>query len=153
MKAEKIVGFIFIVSGLFFTIAGIISGLTSFAQKDDRIYTIAHIVRIEEKETNDPDSPIDHTVYVELYVNEKKAIAQLNTYKENFYVGKEIDVYYMKNDLQMVYEKGSELYIIPYILFSLVFVITGIILVIKNNMKNKTFTSYVNDMQDKTLIY
>jgi cytochrome b subunit of formate dehydrogenase len=59
----------------------------------------------------------------------------------------------MKNDLQMVYEKGSELYIIPYILFSLVFVITGIILVIKNNMKDKTFTSYVNDMQDKTLIY
>ena len=53
----------------------------------------------------------------------------------------------------MVYEKGSELYIIPYILFSLVFVIMGIVLVIKSNMKNKTFTSYVNDMQDKTLIY
>jgi hypothetical protein len=72
LKAEKTIGFIFIVSGLFFTIVGIISGLTSFAQKDNRIYTIAHIVRIEEKETNDPDSPIDHTVYVELYVNEKK---------------------------------------------------------------------------------
>ena len=69
MKAEKTISFIFIVSGLFFTIAGIILGLTTFAQKDDRTYTIAHIVKIEEKESNDPDFPIDHTVYVELYVN------------------------------------------------------------------------------------
>lgn len=53
MKATKIIGVLFIVIGLVFTILGTVKCITTFMGKEERIYTTSHIIRIDEQETGD----------------------------------------------------------------------------------------------------
>lgn len=107
-KVGAITGIIFIAVGLFIGILGAVAGICFNNRKEDWIYTTAYITEIEKRETGDSEHPIEHITYVELMVNGEMITTRLNTYHTDFYVGRQIDVYYLENNLETVYEKGSE---------------------------------------------
>ena len=131
MKVAKIFGVLFIVIGLLFAILGAISYMVFLAEKDELIYTNAQIVRIDERKTGDPEFPTEYTAYVELEVNGEKITAELNTYKPSFKTGKQIKVCYFENDVQTVYEQGSENFFILFSLCGVIFAALGAILTFK----------------------
>ena len=133
MKATKIIGVLFIVIGLVFSILGTVKCILTFTGKEERIYTTAHIVRIDEKETGDPEFPIDYTTYVELEVNGEKITTKLNTHKSSFIIGEQIDIYYFENDMQTVYKDGSDVFYIIFSLSGVIFAAIGTILVLRKN--------------------
>ena len=132
MKSAKIVGIVFAVCGILFAIIGTVSGIVRLMEKDDCKYATAYIVKIDEKKTGDPEFPIEYTTYVEFDINGNRITTKLNTYNSSFYIGKEIEVYYFENDLQTVYENGSEALFIVYALGGVVFAAIGLLLIIKN---------------------
>lgn len=131
MKLRKVIGILFVVAGISFVILGLIKYIISFTEKEDRVYTTANIVKIDERETGDPEEPIDYTTYVELEVNDEKVTTKLNTYKSSFKVGKKIEVYYLENDIQMVYEKDSTNFYMIFSLIGAVFAVLGAIVIFK----------------------
>ena len=134
MKTTKIVGILFLVTGLLFTILGSIKYITALMTTDERIYTTAHIVRIDERETGDPEFPIKYTTFVEYEMDSKNITAVLNTYNSSFKIGKQIDVYYFENDLQTVYEVGSNAFYIIFALSGVLFAILGAILTFRKKL-------------------
>ena len=72
MKAAKVVGIFFLVFGLLFAILGSIKYIVAFKATDERIYATAHIVRIDEQKTGDPEFPIEYTTFVEFETDSKK---------------------------------------------------------------------------------
>lgn len=130
INMAKIIGIAFVVVGMFFAAVGAIQYVVELTQKDERIYTTAEIVRIDERKTNDPDDPTDHTAYVEAEVKGEKITAKLNTYKSSFKVGKEIDIYYFENDPQTAYEKGSDIFFLIFSSVGIIFAIIGVVIVI-----------------------
>ena len=141
MKLRKVAGILFIVVGISFVILGLIKYIISFTKKEDCVYTTANIVKIDERETGDPEEPIDYTTYVELEVNDEKVTTKLNTYKSSFKVGKKIEVYYFKNDTQMVYEKDSASFFIFFALSGAIFAVLGAIVIFKKRKMRLNGTS------------
>ena len=137
MKATKIVGILFLVTGLLFTILGSIKCITALMTTDERIYTTAHIVRIDERETGNPEFPIEYTTFVEYEMDGKNITAVLNTYNSSFKIGKQIDVYYFENDLQTIYEVGSDTLLIIFASVGVLFAILGAILTFRNKLFNQ----------------
>ena len=134
MKAVKVVGIVFLMTGLLFAIIGSIKYIMELNATDQRIYATAHIVRIDERETGDPEFPIEYTTFVEFETDSKKTTAKLNTYNSSFTVGKQIDVYYFENDLQTVYEVGSNAFYILFALSGVLFAILGAILTFRKKL-------------------
>ncbi len=97
------------------------------------VYVTAHIVRIDDRQTGDPEFPVEHTTYVELEINSKKITSKLNTYNSSFEIGKQIDVYYFENNVQTVYVKGSESFFILFAFGGVIFTVLGVILAFKRN--------------------
>ncbi len=128
MKVAKRVGIVFLVIGLLFAILGSIKYIAAFKATDERIYATARIVKIDERQTGDPEFPIEHTTFVEFEMDGKNITAKLNTYNSSFKIGKQIDVYYFENDLQTVYEAGSDAFYIIFASVGLLFAILGSIL-------------------------
>ena len=133
MRRTKVIGVLFMVVGILFAILGTVEYVSSLAEQDDRTYTIAHIVKIEERQTRDPERPIEYTTYVELEVRGEKIVAKLNTYRSSFEVGKQIDVYYFEDDLQTVYEEGSEVFLIIFAAAGALFAVLGAVLTFRIN--------------------
>lgn len=133
MKAAKIVGIIFLTIGLFFAILGSIKYIASSIATDERIYATAHIVKIDERKTGDPEFPIEYTTFVEFEVDDKNITANLITHNSSFKIGKQVDVYYFKNDLQTVYEVGSNTNYFIFASVGLLFAILGAILTFRRN--------------------
>ncbi|MBQ6832329.1 MAG: hypothetical protein IJO28_06800 [Oscillospiraceae bacterium] len=133
MKVTKAIGALFILIGLSFAIFGIAKYISILTEKDERIYTTAKIVRIEDQETGDPEFPLDHTTYVELEVNGERITTKLNTYKSSFKIGDQIDIYYFANDTYIVYEDGSDIFYMIVSLFGVVFAAMGTIFVFRKN--------------------
>lgn len=133
MKVTKAIGALFILIGLSFAIFGTAKYISILTEKDERIYTNAHIVRIEDQETGDPEFPLDHTTYVELEVNGERITTKLNTYKSSFKIGDQIDIYYFTNNTQIVYEDGSDIFYMIVSLFGVVFAAMGTIFVFRKN--------------------
>ena len=133
MKAAKIVGIIFLIIGLLCAILGSIKYITSSIATDERIYATAHIVKIDERKTGDPEFPIEYTTFVEFEVDGKNITANLNTHNSSFKIGKQVDVYYFENDLQTVYEVGSNVNYIIFASVGLLFAILGAILIFRKN--------------------
>ena len=69
MKAAKIVGIIFLIIGLLFAFLGSIKYITSSIATDERIYATAHIVKIDERKTGDPEFPIEYTTFTYSYLD------------------------------------------------------------------------------------
>ena len=134
MKAVKVVGIVFLMTGLLFAIIGSIKHIIELNATDQRIYATAHIVRIDERETGDPEFPIEYTTFVEFETDSKKITAKLNTYNSSVTEGKQIDVYYFENDLQTVYEVGSNAFYIIFALSGVLFAILGAILTFRKKL-------------------
>lgn len=132
MRAAKVVGVIFLLMGLLFAIIGAIKYIISFTEADERIYATAYIVRIDERQTGDPEFPVKHTTYVELDVNGEKIIAKLNTYKSSFKIGQQIDIYYFENDIHMAYQNGSEHWLLLFPLVGMIAATLGAVLTFRN---------------------
>ncbi len=137
MKLTKIIGTLFIVVGLLFAVFGTIKYVTSFVEKDNYIYTTAQIVKIDKQETGDPEFPIKYTTYVELDINGEKTTTKLNTYNSNFKIGKQLDVCYLENDIQMVYEKESNVFFIIFAFVGAAFSTLGLIIFRKNRYSSQ----------------
>ena len=133
MKVAKIVGIVFLITGLLFAILGPIKYIASSMVTDERIYATAHIVRIDERKTGDPEFPIEYSTFVEFEVDGKNITANLNTHNSSFKIGKQVDVYYFENDLQTVYEVGSNVNYIIFASVGLLFAILGAILTFRKN--------------------
>lgn len=125
MKIEKIIGTAFIVIGILFAILGAVRYTLTLTEKNDRIYTTASIVRIDERETGDPEFPVEYTAYVELEANGETVTSELNTYKPSFEIEKQIEVYYFEENLQTVYEAGSDSFYPIFALVGLAFAALG----------------------------
>ena len=128
MKTAKVIGALFIAVGLLLAILGAIKYAAALMEKEDRTYSTATIVKIEQQETGDPEFPYKHTTYVELDVNGERITAPLNTYNSSFKTGKKVEVYYFKNDVQLVYEKGSENYFVLFAVSGAAFAVLGALL-------------------------
>ena len=66
-------------------------------------------------------------------MNGEKTTAKLNTYKSSFKIGKQIDIYYFENDMQMVYKDGADVFYIIFSLSGVIFAAIGTILVFRKN--------------------
>jgi hypothetical protein len=137
MKFAKVVGSLFVVAGLLFAIIGTVNYVLRYTEKDHRIYTTAHIIKIDERKTGDPEFPIEYTTHVEFEVNGEKITSELNTYRSNFKIGKSIDIYYLENDLQMVYQRRSDAFFFLFAVGGGIFAILGAIS-LKKQIKTKT---------------
>ena len=128
MRALKGVGLFFTIIGIFFALVGTIKYILVLNDIENRIYTTATIVEIDEYLTGDPDNPKGYNVYVEFEVNDDTVRSELNTYSYKYYVGGEISIYYYENDMNMVYKENSEhlLFIIP--LVGISFSVIGFVL-------------------------
>ena len=119
MSIKKITGMLFMIIGLLFAVLGAVRYIVFHAEKNELVYATAHIVRIDERRTGDPEFPVEYTAYVELEVSGEKITAELNTCDSGSEVDSRIDVYYYEKDapdVQMVYARGSENF---FVLFSL----------------------------------
>lgn len=94
-----IVGIVFLTVGIF-----ILCGAFSI-DEEDRVYTTATITDIETSYEADGDS--SHEVYVEYQVNGKIYKSELNSYVSSYREGKEIEVYYDKNNPSKVQAEDS----------------------------------------------
>ena len=125
MKTAKVIGALFIAVGLLLAILGAIKYAAALMEKEDRTYSTATIVKIEQQETGDPEFPYKHTTYVALDVNGERITAPLNTYNSSFKTGKKVEVYYFTNDVQLVYEKGNENYFVLFAISGAAFAVLG----------------------------
>ena len=135
MKSIKIVGLFFTLTGLFFIIAGFIEFFSSFKNTEDRIYTVAYIVKIDEIKTNDPENPKEFITYVEYESNGEMFVSKLNTYSSKYMIGDKIDIYYFSDNMQLVYKKGSEHLILLFPIIGMVVFTIGMILTFSKKIK------------------
>ena len=144
MRILRVFGLFFMIMGLVFLIFGTIECITTFQNREERIYTTATIVNIEEYETGDPDNHNrkSYKVYVEFEVNDEKIIRELNTYNFNDRIGMEKEIYYFDNDMEMVYEKGSEIFLIIFPIVGTITAILGALLAFHRKVQNWSLESY-----------
>lgn len=125
MERSKLIFLIFLVIGIILVLLGpIIIALSN--NPEEEIKTTAIIKDIDTYRTEGGN--YGHEVFVEYKVDNEKYISKLNEYASNFYLGKEIDIYYQKDD---PYEIRSDLgNMITLIVFSCVggtFTIIGLV--------------------------
>ena len=85
MRILRVFGWGLMIIGIVFLILGTIECITSFQKREERIYTTATIVNIEEYKTGDPDNPKGHRVYVEFEVNDEKIVIYDNGVQLDWY--------------------------------------------------------------------
>ena len=131
----KALGIFFIVAGLIFLFIGIVKCITTF-NETDRIYTTATIVNIEKYETGDSEQPTGYRTYVEFEIAGEKTVRELNTHKTSFKIGKEIEIYYFDHDIEMAYEKGSEILLIFFPIVGAIAALLGALLAFNKKLQN-----------------
>ena len=137
MKSIKIIGLFFTLTGIFFIIAGFIEYFLSFKNMEDRIYTVAYIVKIDEIKTNDPENPKEFITYVEYESNGEMFVSELNTYSSKYMIGDKIDIYYFSDNIELVYKQGSEHLILLFPIIGMVVFSIGMILAFSKKIKNR----------------
>jgi len=94
---DYVLAIIFLSLGTLLFIIGIVMNSGVFLiDEQDRVYTKAIITHIYTNHDSDGDT--DYDVYIEYSVNDKKYESELNSYSSSYYEGKEIEVYYDKNN-------------------------------------------------------
>ena len=129
-KKEKLVWIIFSIIGAIFLIIGLVlfQNVFDYKNKIDIMGTITEIVTSENNE--------NHKVYVSYTVDGKKYESELNGYSSNFYEGKEIKIYYDKDNPNKIGMKSLDLLFLIFPSLGLVFlIIGGIGMLVKINKK------------------
>lgn len=121
-KTEFLGVIVFLSVGIIFLVVGLLLQFGVFSiDEEDRIYTTATITRIDTYHDSDGDT--SHKVYVEYQVDDNLLESKLNTYVSSYYEGKEIDVYYDKNNPSRVQTDGANF-------LGIIFIVLGGILAI-----------------------
>lgn len=136
MRAIKGVGLFFAIIGIFFTLVGTIKYILVLNDIENRIYTTATIVEIDEYLTGDPDDPKGYNVYVEFEVDDDAVRSELNTYSYKYNVGGKVSIYYYENDMNIVYAENSEHLLLIFPLVGISLSILGFILFFNKKVQN-----------------
>lgn len=136
MRTLKGVGLFFAIIGIFFALVGTIKNILVLNDIENRIYTTATIVEIDEHLTGDPDIPKGYNVYVEFEVDDDVVRSELNTYSYEYYVGGKVSIYYYENDMNIVYIENSEHLLLIFPLVGISLSILGFILFFNKKVQN-----------------
>ncbi len=136
MRTLKGVGLFFAIMGIFFALVGTIKYILVLNDIENRIYTTATIVEIDEYLTGDPDIPKGYNVYVEFEVDNDVVRSELNTYSYEYYVGGKVFIYYYENDMNIVYIENSEHLLLIFPLVGISLSILGFILFFNKKVQN-----------------
>ena len=122
-KLEYLVWIIFASIGTIFVIAGLVAFgyITNYKNKVDTVGTITEISNYHSDNKNDGD----YEVYVSYNVNGKEYESKLNSYSSSFYEGKEIDIYYGKDNPNKIGVKALDLLFLIFPGVGLIFLIIG----------------------------
>lgn len=130
-KVENLIWIIFTVIGIILILIGVFVGINIF-KYDNKENTIGTITNISSHIDNDGDR--NYEVYVTYNVDGKKYESKLNGYSSSFYEGKEIEIYYDKDNPSEIGVKSLDLVFLIFPGIGLIFFIiggTGIIIKIK----------------------
>ncbi len=135
-KLENLVWIIFISIGAIFIIIGLILCRNIFTYAN-KIETTGTITEILLHRSNDPDEYDDENeVYVSYVVEGKKYESRLRAYSPDFYEGKEIEIYYDKDNPNKIGSKSFNLIFLIFPGMGLIFLaIGGIGILVKTNKK------------------
>lgn len=131
-KEEILAGLIFIVVGMVFIIVGSVFGISKL-NYDNKVNTTAVITEISSYRRSNGDRKYD--VYVLYHVNGKEYHSKLGGYSSSFYEGKEIEIYYDKDNPTKIGTKSIDFLFIIFLGMGLIFVIIGGLLVYKKAYK------------------
>lgn len=149
MKSKKLINLIwmlFFCLGMIFTIVGIVICINTFnyENKVDTVGTITDIsIYRENRHTK-------HQILVKYNVDDKEYESMLNSYSSSFYVGKEIDIYYDRDNPNKIGVKSLDYIFLIFPGMGAIFVIiggTGLIV----NVHNKRVEKYLK--QNGNVIY
>ena len=121
-KVENLIWIIFTSIGAIFILIGIILGV-NILNYENKIDTKGIITNITSY--RDFDGDINHEVYVTYNVDEKEYKSRLSSYSSNFYEGKEIEIYYDKDNPNEIGIKSLDLLFLIFPGVGLIFVILG----------------------------
>lgn len=148
-KVENLIWIIFTVIGMIFILIGLVLGINIFNydNKENTIGTIANI-----SSYIDYEGDRNYEVFVTYNVNGKEYESKLNYYSSGFYEGKEIEIYYDKDNPSKIGVKSLDLLFLIFPGIGLIFFIiggTGIIIKIKRiklekNLKENGEVIYAN---------
>ena len=149
-KSEYLLWGIFFTIGLIFVIIGSIICLNIFNYKNkiDTNGTITHITSDRDYDNEN----IDHDVYVKYTVNDREYESRLNSYSSSFYEGKQIKIYYDKNNPNLIGVKSLDLLFLIFPGIGLIFFIigaTGLIIKIKKNISGNKLKETGNRIDAK----
>ena len=121
-KYENLTWIIFAIMGAIFVIIGLIAckNVYNYENKVDTVGTIAEISAYLNS-----DNEKKYKVYVSYNVEGEKYESILNGYSDSFYEGKEIKIYYDKDDPSKIGMKSMDLLILIFPGIGLIFFIIG----------------------------
>lgn len=122
-KLENLVWIIFASMGVIFFIIGLIA-IKSIFNYENKVDTVGTITEISSYYSNSKHDR-NYEVYVSYTVEGKKYESRLNTYSSSFYKGKEIDIYYDKDNPNKIGVKSLDLVFLIFPGIGLIFLIIG----------------------------
>ena len=146
MRALKGVGLFFTIIGIFFALVGTIKYILVLNDIENRIYTTATIVEIDEYLTGDPDNPKGYNVYVEFEGDDDAVRSELNTYSYKCYVGGKVSIYYYENDMNIVYAENSEHLLLVFPLIGTSVSILGFVLLFNKKVQTRLLRLPVSEL-------
>ena len=145
MKALKCMGLFFAIIGILFAVIGSIKYITVLNDIENRVYTTATIVEIDEYLTGDPDNPKGYNVYVEYEMEDKIIRSGLNTYSSKYYVGYKVSIYYYEDNMDMVYTENSERLLLAFPLIGTSVSILGFVLLFNKKVQTRLLRLLVSE--------
>lgn len=137
-KLENLIWIIFAIVGVVFVIIGLVVFETIF-NYENKVETIGTITKISSYRNTNHDRTSE--VYVSYTVEGKKYESKLNSYSSSFYEGKEIDIYYDKDNPNKIGVKSLDLLFLIFPGIGLIFLIiggTGILVKVKKRKLEKS---------------
>lgn len=121
-RIENLIWIIFAGVGLIFTIIGIIivSNIFNYENKIDTKGVITEISSYRNSNGNR-----NHDVYISYNIDGKEYESRLNSYSSDFYEGKEIDIYYDKDNPNKIGVKSLDLIFLIFPVIGLIFLVIG----------------------------
>ena len=137
-KTESLIWIIFAIVGAIFVIIGL-AVLKNTLNYEDKVDTKGTITEIYSYRDSTGDE--EHEVYVSYTAGGKRYKSKLSGYSSSFYEGKEIDIYYDKDNPNNIGVKSLDKLFLIFPGIGMIFVImgvSGIVIKIKNDIKEKS---------------
>ncbi len=128
--AKKLIGGIFSIAGALFIAISFIAlpNVFDYENKIDTVGTITNIVRRDED---------DYDVYVSYSIDGVEYESKLGGYSSTYHKGKQIDIYYDKDNPKNIGVKSLDLLFLIFPFLGVLFLIVGIVIVVKSDGKKR----------------